>query len=221
MADTYTSSVQLAMPAFNQSGWNVEVNANCTLLDVLNPVGDFCCTTTEVPSATLNVKVAGGQFVKADGTVVTYAGTASQAITTATTKVLYLDGTASWARLWRQAIRRRLTSASPPWSPGPRRSPRLRITASVSSRSARCLMQPRLRSARRPACRSGRRVLRRSRFWGHLRPSSKPAAHSRQARRTRRTSRACSQRPSTHYGRLAFSRDVPFTPRQPPRVTQP
>jgi hypothetical protein len=97
MADTYTSSVQLAMPAFNQSGWNVEVNANCTLLDVLNPVGDFCCTTTEVPSATLNVKVAGGQFVKADGTVVTYAGTASQAITTATTKVLYLDGTASWA----------------------------------------------------------------------------------------------------------------------------
>jgi hypothetical protein len=97
MADTYTNSVQLAMPAFNQSGWNVEVNANCTLLDVLNPVGDFCCTTTEVPSATLNVKVAGGQFVKADGSVVTYAGTASQAITTATTKVLYLDGTASWA----------------------------------------------------------------------------------------------------------------------------
>lgn len=97
MADTYTSSVQLAMPAFNQSGWNVEVNANCTLLDALNTVGDFNCVTTEVPSATLNVKVAAGQFVKADGSVVTYAGTSSQAITTATTKVLYLDGTASWA----------------------------------------------------------------------------------------------------------------------------
>jgi hypothetical protein len=97
MADTYTSNVQLAMPAFNQTGWNVEVNSNCTLLDALNPVGDFACTTTEVPSATLNVKVAAGQFVKADGTVVTYAGTTSQAITTATTKVLYLDGTASWA----------------------------------------------------------------------------------------------------------------------------
>lgn len=97
MADTYTNSVQLAMPAFNQSGWNVEVNANCILLDALNPVGDFACTLTEVPSATLNVKVAAGQFVKADGTVVTYAGTTGQAITTATTKVLYLDGTASWA----------------------------------------------------------------------------------------------------------------------------
>ncbi len=36
-------------------------------------------------------------MIAQDGTTVTYAGTASQAITLSTTKVLYLDGTSSWA----------------------------------------------------------------------------------------------------------------------------
>ncbi len=50
-----------------------------------------------MPSTTLNVAVAAGTVIAQDGSTVTYAGSSSQAITASTTKVLYLDGTASWA----------------------------------------------------------------------------------------------------------------------------
>jgi hypothetical protein len=97
LSNTYTTAIALAMPAANDDGWNTPLNGNAQLLDVLSPVGDFNCTLTEFPSASLNVKVAAGQFQRQDGTVITYAGTTSQAITAASTKVLYLDGTAAWA----------------------------------------------------------------------------------------------------------------------------
>jgi hypothetical protein len=48
-------------------------------------------------SASLTVDIASGTFVTQDGTIHTYAGTTSYAIPTGTTKVLYLDGAASWA----------------------------------------------------------------------------------------------------------------------------
>jgi hypothetical protein len=96
MSTTYTPSIQLGQPAANDRTWNVPLNANCTTLDVLAPVGDLNVTTTEVPSATLNVAVAAGAFVKQDGTIASYGG-ATQAISGSSTKVLYLDGTSSWA----------------------------------------------------------------------------------------------------------------------------
>jgi hypothetical protein len=96
LANTYTPNVALAQPATGDRNWNVPVNGNCTILDNLAPVGSLAVTTTETPSASLNLHVAAGQFVKQDGTIQTFAGTTSQAIAANATRVLYLDGTNSW-----------------------------------------------------------------------------------------------------------------------------
>ena len=73
MANTYTPNVQLAMPAPGDRTWNVPVNSNAQVLDALAPVA-LAVVTTEVPSATLNVQVATGNYMKQDGTIGTYAG---------------------------------------------------------------------------------------------------------------------------------------------------
>jgi hypothetical protein len=93
MSTTYTSNSKLAKPALGDTGWSTPLNANADTLDGLAPIGGLCVTLTEVPSASLNVKVAAGKVVIQDGSVVSYAGTSSQAITLSSTKVLYLDGT--------------------------------------------------------------------------------------------------------------------------------
>ena len=91
MSNTYTPNAKLAMPAIGDTGWAVPVNANCALLDALSPVGGLAVTTTEVPSASLNVAVAAGTYIQQDGTIAAFAGTASQAIGASSTQVLYLD----------------------------------------------------------------------------------------------------------------------------------
>src|SRR5271157_3657238 len=96
MPNTYTSNVGLAMPATGDRTWNVPVNGNCATLDGLAPVGALAVITTEFPSASLNVHVAAGQFVKQDGTIGTFAGASSQGLSSNLTRYLYLDGTNSW-----------------------------------------------------------------------------------------------------------------------------
>jgi hypothetical protein len=95
MANTYTPNVQLAMPAAGDRTWNVPVNANAQALDALAPVGALAVITTEVPSATLNVRVATGNYQKQDGTIGQYAGSSSQTMTASATNYLYLDLTNS------------------------------------------------------------------------------------------------------------------------------
>jgi hypothetical protein len=95
MANTYTPNVQLAMPAPGDRTWNMPVNGNALVLDALAPVGALAVVTTEVPSATLNVHVAAGSYLKQDGTIGTYAGAVSQPMTPSTTNYLYLDLTNS------------------------------------------------------------------------------------------------------------------------------
>jgi hypothetical protein len=97
MSNTYTPNIGLAQPASGDRTWNVPLNANCSTLDNLAPVGNLCVTTTESPSASLNVHVAAGQFTKQDGTIGTFAGVVSQAIPASVTRVLYLDGMNLWA----------------------------------------------------------------------------------------------------------------------------
>jgi hypothetical protein len=48
-------------------------------------VGALVVVTTEVPSATINVHVAAGSYLKQDGTIGTYPGSLSQAMTAPTT----------------------------------------------------------------------------------------------------------------------------------------
>jgi hypothetical protein len=97
MSTTYTANIGLGEPAIGDTGWGTTLNTDLTLLDSQAPIGGLGVQTTEVPSASLNVKVAAGGYVKQDGTIGTYAGTSSQAIPSSSTKVLYLDLTSSGA----------------------------------------------------------------------------------------------------------------------------
>src|SRR5437868_10579094 len=97
MSNTYTANAKLAQPSVGDTGWAVPVNGNCTTLDALAPIGGLAVTTHEQPSTSLNVDVAAGSYVKQDGTVGAFAGATNQAVAGNSTKVLYLDGTASWA----------------------------------------------------------------------------------------------------------------------------
>jgi hypothetical protein len=97
MANTYTPNIALAQPASGDRTWNTPLNANCSTLDNLAPVGYLNVTTTETPSASLSIHVAAGQYVKQDGTIGTYNGATAQAMPSSSTAVLYLDGTNSWA----------------------------------------------------------------------------------------------------------------------------
>ena len=95
MANTYTPNVQLAMPATGDRTWNLPVNGNAQALDALAPVGALAVVTTEVPSASLNIRVAAGCFLRQGGTIGTYAGSVSQAMMASATSYLYLDLTSS------------------------------------------------------------------------------------------------------------------------------
>jgi hypothetical protein len=95
MSNTYTPNVQLAMPASGDRTWNVALNANCSTLDALAPVGSLAVATTEAPSASVNVKVAPGAYLRQDGTIGKFAGVSSRAMTISATNYLYLDLTNS------------------------------------------------------------------------------------------------------------------------------
>ncbi len=97
MSNTYTPNVQLAMPASGDRSWNVALNANCSALDALAPVGALAVTTTEAPSATLNVNVAAGAYLNQDGTIGSHAGITTRAMTASATNYLYLDLTIAGA----------------------------------------------------------------------------------------------------------------------------
>jgi hypothetical protein len=97
MSTTYTPNIKLGQPALGDTGWSTPLNANCTTLDGLAPVGGLCVTLHETPSSTLNVAVAAGSYKAQDDTIGSYAGTVSYAITASSTVVLYLDLSASGA----------------------------------------------------------------------------------------------------------------------------
>ena len=97
MATTYTNNAKLAKPGVADRSWDVPLNGNADALDALAPVGGLCVTPAEVPSASLNVRVAAGRYLKQDGSVGSYAGAAAQAVAASSTKVLYLDLAAAGA----------------------------------------------------------------------------------------------------------------------------
>lgn len=92
MSTTYTTNTKQAKPAAADRNWDVALSGNMDLLDALAPVGGGCVTLHETPSASLDVDVAGCFYNATDGTVGTYAGAASQAMTASNTNYLFLDG---------------------------------------------------------------------------------------------------------------------------------
>ncbi len=97
MSNTYTPNIQLAMPASGDRSWNVALNTNSLALDALVPVGALVVTTTEVPSATLDVNVAAGAYLNQDGTIGTFAGIRTQTMTASATSYVFLDLTSAGA----------------------------------------------------------------------------------------------------------------------------
>ncbi len=97
MASTYTPNCGFEQPAFGDSNWNVALDDMRSELDALAPVGGLGVRPSEIPSVTLNVNVAPGDYINSDGSKGTYAGVIGQAIPSLSTKVLFLDLTASGA----------------------------------------------------------------------------------------------------------------------------
>lgn len=89
---TYTASRNIAKPASGNSGagYVATWDANLDLIDSFGAIGALAVAAREVPSTSLNVRVSAGSFRKADGSIVAYAGTSSQAVTTATTNYVFL-----------------------------------------------------------------------------------------------------------------------------------
>jgi hypothetical protein len=98
MSTSFTANLKLGEPAIADTGWGPIINTDFTTLDALTPVGHLAVTPHEAPTSTsLTVDVSAGFFIRQDGTPQSYAGVTGFAIPSNTTKVLYLDGTASWA----------------------------------------------------------------------------------------------------------------------------
>ncbi len=97
MSNTYTPNVQLALPAPGDRNWNVALSGDFAALDALAPVGGLVVATNENPSASLNVRVAPGLYIRQDGTVASYPGVAPAAVTASVKSYLYLDLTNSGA----------------------------------------------------------------------------------------------------------------------------
>lgn len=95
MATTYTSNLKLGTPATGDTGWATVLDANRTQLETLTAIAGGCVTPAEVPSTTLNVRVAPVNYLLPDGTIGSYAGTASQAMTSGTTNYLFLNSSYS------------------------------------------------------------------------------------------------------------------------------
>lgn len=91
MTTTYTPNAKLQMPGLGDTGWSTPINANAAALDAITAIGALAVTPTEIPSATLNVAIAAGNYIAEGGTVDTYAGTTSYALAASSTLNLYLD----------------------------------------------------------------------------------------------------------------------------------
>jgi hypothetical protein len=90
MATTYTTNVRLQMPATSDRHWDVLLNANARYLDSLNALGGLAVTTLETPSASLSCRISAGTFVKSNGMLVTFGGTASLALPVSATSFVWL-----------------------------------------------------------------------------------------------------------------------------------
>ena len=93
MPTTRLPNTGLQYPGLNEAYASM-MDENFTILDGLTALGGLAVTIHEDPSTTLNVAVAAGNYRKADGTIGTYAGTASQAITASSTVCLWLTDAA-------------------------------------------------------------------------------------------------------------------------------
>ena len=92
MATTYSANARLQKPGTSDRQWDIPINANTDALDAMTAIGSLVVTTTEAPSASLQVRVSPGAFIRPDGTVGSFAGNPAIAVPAAATTCLWLDG---------------------------------------------------------------------------------------------------------------------------------
>ena len=90
MSTTFTTNALLRKPATTDRYWDVPLNANADFLDGVAAIGRLVATPTETPSASLNVRVTGGSYRKADGTVGAFPGVSSYTLPGSSTATLWL-----------------------------------------------------------------------------------------------------------------------------------
>jgi hypothetical protein len=91
MATTYTTNAKLQKPAAGDRTWSTPLNANADALDGLTAIGALCGAPHEIPSASLNLDVSAGTYVKADNSVGVYAG-GTIALTASIANYVWLTG---------------------------------------------------------------------------------------------------------------------------------
>lgn len=86
----------------NDPGWDVPLNANVARITAFATIGALCVREHEIPSTTRAVAISAGSFWASDGSLVTYAGTASFTCGASVTTMLWLDetGTLQSATSW-------------------------------------------------------------------------------------------------------------------------
>jgi hypothetical protein len=89
VATSFSQNALLQKPGPADRNWHLPLNANVDLLDGVAAIGQLVVTPTEVPSATLNVRVTSGTYVKGDGTVGSFLGVASLALPASSTVYLW------------------------------------------------------------------------------------------------------------------------------------
>ena len=90
MATTYSANTRLQKPATSDRNWDVPINANTDALDGMTALGGLAVTVTEVPSATVQVRVSAGNYKKSDGTVMSFPGVTAFLLPPSATSFLWL-----------------------------------------------------------------------------------------------------------------------------------
>ena len=90
MATTYTTNLRLQKPSTADRQWDVPLNANSDYLDGLAAVGGLAVTPLEAPSVTLHCRIAAGTYLTSNGSLGTFAGTASLPIAAGVTSFVWL-----------------------------------------------------------------------------------------------------------------------------------
>lgn len=108
---TPTTNLKLLKPDLNEEGWGDTANDNYDALDAAPAVGWFAPTAG---STALTLDVAAGSYVKADGTVASFAGSTGLSVPTSATTLYWLAdaGTVASGSSWPTTPHLRLASVT-------------------------------------------------------------------------------------------------------------
>jgi hypothetical protein len=87
---SYSARLKLGTPAALDLNWNNPLDANRVILDALATTGPLYVSPHEIPSASLNIDIAPGTFTNQNGSLTTYAGASSVAVTASSTNRIWL-----------------------------------------------------------------------------------------------------------------------------------